>query len=257
MKKIWLATLAMAAMLAAPPFAMAETFSFDFVSQNGSFVALGTLQAASSATAGVWNITSMTGTFTDTDHGLAIIDQPINVYPDGTTPESLPTVQGTIMGYSTADGAEVYDNLLYYPTGNYYDGGYYPLDGGGLVFYTGALDGSGYEVSIALGENAQSPEAGWVNVTGRNPSSCSALLYSANGGGEVCFVDYGTNINNGVPLNEYLNPDAPANSGGGAITPAPEPGSLPLLLIGWLALAFGILARREMRVLLATRCRQN
>jgi hypothetical protein len=232
---MWLAVLTLVAAAVATPFANAETFVFDFLSQNGDFSAQGTLTASQIGDTGVWNITSLTGAFTDTDNGLDIVDQVISLYPDGTTPQALGSVQGTITGYETADGAEVYDNLLYYPAGTYYNGSYYPLDGGGLVFYTGILNGAGYEVGIALGENANSPQAGWVNITGSAPADCSGEV--SNG---VCFVDYGTSIDNGVPLDESVDPDQ-------VISAAPEPSSLLMLGCGLALLALGLfsVARRH------------
>ncbi len=207
MRKTLFQALAIAIAIAATPFAKAESFTFDFVSQNGDFVAQGILTANEIGATGAWNITGMTGTFTDTDHGLGIIDQAIHLYPDQGTPTPISTIQGNANGYFTQDGAEGYDNLLYSPGNPYY------LDAaGGLVFYTGTLNGSGYEIGIAQGLNDGSPYTGWINITGTQN-----------------FVDNGTA---GVPLD--LNVGV---NGSGAIAPVPEPESLLLLGSGLLTLA--------------------
>ena len=114
MKKYSIALLALASAIAISPVAKADTFNFDFVGQNGSdFVAQGTLDATEIGSSGLWNITSMSGTFMDKDNGLNIVSAPITLYPDGGTAFSINTIQGSINGYYTADGAEGYDNVLY------------------------------------------------------------------------------------------------------------------------------------------------
>jgi hypothetical protein len=220
MKKLALVSLAVAAALAFSHAAKADNFSFDFVGQSPyHFAAQGTLQATPTANPGVFTITSMTGTFTDLDNGLNIVNQPIVLIPPHGILQMVDTVQGWALEYVSPDGEENYDNQLNYPGTPYY------LDStGGLLF----ASADGYQVNIAQGSNNRTPYSAWVNFGNS-------------------WVDVGNGYDYGVPLDLDLG----NANGAAAVVPVPEGGGLVMLALCGLGLAGAFLFKTGNQELLS------
>ncbi|MGA3372194.1 MAG: hypothetical protein ABSC48_10585 [Terracidiphilus sp.] len=179
MKRLPLALLALPALLAIAPAAFANTFNFSFLGVGNTMTVTGIFDATEVGSTGVYNVTGITnGLFTDRNGSLDIVNASISFIADGSgDPTVLSTVDGPGPGYTSPDGSEVYDNLLYFP------GTPYNLDSwGGFLF-----SADGYEVNIA-----QTLEAygGWVSILG-----------STN-----AFVDTGSNYDAGEPLDGDIQP---------------------------------------------------
>jgi hypothetical protein len=173
MKKYSFALFTFPALLIIAPAALADSFNFNFTGVGNTISVTGTFEATEIGSTGVYNITGIeNGSFTDRNAGLDIVNALIVFTPDGSgSPTILSTVDGPGPGYTSPDGSEVYDNLLYCP------GTPYNLDNwGGFLF---SVDG--YEVNIAQTLNAY---GGWVSILG-----------STND-----FVDTGASLNYGEPL---------------------------------------------------------
>jgi hypothetical protein len=216
MKRFSLALLALPVLLAFTPAASADTFNFSFIGVGNTMSATGIFDATEIGSTGVYNITGITdGIFTDTNGSLNIVNAPITFIPDGPgNPTILPTVNGSGPGYTSPDGSEIYDNLLYYP------GTPYNLDYWGGVLFSANGYASGYEVDYEI-DIAQTLDAygGWVSVLG-----------STND-----FVDTSTDYDAGEPLD-------------GNVQPTPELSSLLLFGTGLLALAFIVSRKAKARV---------
>ncbi len=169
MKKLTFGVFALAFASAISPAAHASSILFNFSNPSGITTDL-TLTLGSQVSPGVYNITSVTGTFADANFGLA--STPVaGIVPDGAgAPTILSTISGSGPGYTSPDGQEVYDNLGYTNAPLVLD------NWGGVLF----LVNSGlttYQVDIAgEGNNYQA----WVNVQGTGD-----------------FTDYGTVLTNG------------------------------------------------------------
>ena len=141
MKNTWLVVLALATALATVPAAKADTITFNAIGNGISTAQTITLDAVPVST-GVYNIASISGTFSDP--GVGIVNGTITgLYADhGGT--SLTCWDGACgQSYLSLDGLWDYDNLVYLP-GN-------PLlfDGfAGELFYVNS-GGNTYEVNIA------------------------------------------------------------------------------------------------------------
>jgi hypothetical protein len=173
MKKYLFALFAYPALLLTAPAVLADSFNFNFTGVGNTISVTGTFAATEIGSTGVYNITGIeNGSFTDKNAGLDIVNALIVFTPDGSgSPTILSTVDGSGPGYTSPDGSEVYDNLLYYP------GTPYNLDNWGGFLFTA----DGYEINIAQTLDAY---GAWVSVLG-----------SAND-----FVDEGASINDGEPL---------------------------------------------------------
>ncbi len=166
MKKYYIAFFAIAAALAITPAALADTVSFDVNfsgSGSGSGISGSGVITANLVSPGLYEITNITGNFTDTHTGVsgAITDP----FPASLSRETSP------------DDLWYYDNLLYISAGNQF------IDGWGWLFDVGTSEveiwgngiGSGYTEMVSLdeigypnwGENAD------VTVT---PEPASLLL---------------------------------------------------------------------------------
>lgn len=177
MRMYSIALLVVPALLVVSPAARADSFNFNFTGVGNAISVTGTFEATEIGSSGVYNITGIeNGSFTDKNAGLDIVNALIVFIPDGSgSPTILSTVDGSGPGYTSPDGSEVYDNLLYFP------GTPYDLDSwGGFLFSAG-----GYEINIAQTLDAY---GAWVSVLG-----------SAND-----FVDEGASINDGEPLDGSL-----------------------------------------------------
>jgi hypothetical protein len=179
MKRFSLALLALPALLAFTPTASADTLNFSFIGVGNTMSATGIFDVTEIGSTGVYNITGITdGLFTDKNNGLDIVAAPITFIPDGAgSPTVLPTVDGSGPGYTSPDGSEVYDNLLYFP-GTPYDLDYW----GGFLF-----NANGYEINIAQTLDAY---GGWVSVLGITND----------------FVDTGADYDAGEPLDGSVQP---------------------------------------------------
>lgn len=155
MKKLYPALFAMAAVLAIAPAAFAGTISFD-TSGNGIAEDL-TLTTGSLVSPGVYNITAISGTFSDANIGLATTA--INgIVPDNGSLQWVDTVEGYAWDYVSPDGQENYDNYAYIP------GDPLLLDAtGGILFTVPDSTYGTLQVSVA-GVNGGYDV--WINVLG-------------------------------------------------------------------------------------------
>jgi hypothetical protein len=181
MKKVSFTLFALATALAISPGAIADTlFNFSYVGVSGNNMSFsGTFVTTPSSVYGVYDITSITnGVFTDTNNIPDITSGPINIInatatliPDGAGPATILTsIDGSGPGWTSPDGAEVYDNVLYYPGNPYYQDSW-----GGILFTA-----DGYEIDIA---QYGTEYGAWVSVLGNrtgyvDPIADSSLWYS-------------------------------------------------------------------------------
>jgi hypothetical protein len=169
MRKLTFGVFALAFASTISPAAHATSILFDFSNPSGIATDLN-LTLGSQVSPGVYNITSVTGTFADANFGLGTT--PVTgIVPDGAgLPTILSTITGSGPGYTSPDGQEVYDNLAYTNAPLVFD------NWGGVLF----LVNSGlttYQVDIAGEGNSYQA---WVNVEGAGD-----------------FTDYGTVLTNG------------------------------------------------------------
>jgi len=230
MKKLAVALLALAAVLALSPVASADSYTFNFSGAvNTSFGANpGTITFSSvfitgvAATDGGFDITSVSGTYSNTGDGLA---GNLSLYGGNGTNESPLT--------DTFD-TESYDNV-FYPNNNapadpgagpkQYVGGYFD-DQGLLMTLT---DGSSlYEVEF-YADATSSDYFVQESIEGCNPATANTPQNQ-----DACFLDESTGTS-------QLYEPSP-----GVLTSTPEPSSLILLGSGLLGLAF-IVYRKQLR----------
>jgi hypothetical protein len=155
MKKLSLISLAAAAVLAISPAALvAQQVDFTFTTDNGAASGTGIFDITEVGTSDVYQISLISGTFTDTNNGLALTNESIaSLYPASYS-SSSPTVVGSL---------PVYADNLFYPTG-----GAPSINGSPAG---GVLDTYGLLFTLANGD--------LVNVTG----------LGANDGPEMSVID--------------------------------------------------------------------
>jgi hypothetical protein len=229
MKKLAVVFLTLAGALAVAPVASADSFTFNFSGAvNTTFGSNpGTISFSSvfitgvAATDGGFNITSVSGTYTDTSDGLT---GNLSLYGGNGTNESPLT--------DTFD-TESYDNV-FYPNNNApsdpsgpkgYVGGYFD-DQGLLMTLT---DGSSlYEVEF-YGDATATDYFVQESIQGCNPATANTQQNQ-----DACF------------LNESTGTSQLYEPGPGQLSSTPEPSSLLLLGTGLLGLAF-IAYRKQLK----------
>lgn len=232
MKIGYFTLLGLAAGVAVAPAAMADGFNFSF---NGNGIsATGVLwvgqQSTNSANPPGYEITGMSGTFSDTNAGATVSGAITGLY----TPISYVSDTLASPGVAFTTGGLSYDDL-FYPAGDSpticYDLVHgvptltYPFSGGQFDIFGVAFDVAGPGGYVAeLWSNGD---------VGGGPIQYAAGLANATS----LVDDPNDGPDSGVPPGEY---------GSFTTSPVPEPGSLLLLGIGLLGMA-GLCARKSKR----------
>lgn len=235
MKAKCIAVLVFAVAVSFASAAMANDFNFSF--NGGGITASGTLwvgqQSSNSATPPGYKITSITGTFSDTNPGANVSGAITGLY----LPVSYQS--NTEVGIAHTTGGLSYDDL-FYPAGNSpaicYDldpatGKYvltYPFSGGVFDIFGVAFNiagPGGYVGELWSNGNLPDSNGTFPGAPGYVPN----LVYAAALANATSLVD---NPNSGPNA-----PAPPGEYGSLSVTPTPEPGSLVLFGIGLLGLA--------------------
>ena len=167
MKKTFSVVFALATALAISPAAKADSFNFSLT--NGDISVSGTITLGTQVAADMYQIASISGTFSDSDLGIhsAAID---GLVPGYGTPTG---------GYVTSvDGSWWYSNLVYYPSATLFD------SWGGPLFTVGSDEvnvwsvGNGlYEVGVSSTGNSEDYLGGFQYIT-LTPEPSSWLLFA-------------------------------------------------------------------------------
>lgn len=221
MKLRYIVMLALAAAVGLAPAAMANQFNFSF-SGNGIAIS-GVLTVSAGPSAGIDEITGISGTFSDTNVGVS--GAITGLY----TPVSYVSNTLGTPGIAFTSGGLSYDDL-FYPAGNSPAICYGLVNGVPTLTYPfsgGQLDIFGIAFNIA-GPGGYVGEI-WSNGdVGGGP-----IVYAAGLANATSLID---NPNSGPNA-----PAPPGEYGAFTATPTPEPGSLTLFSIGLL----GIVALRR------------